>query len=521
MVAMKRVFSILVCFVLLPLAIKAQEQPRARIAGLESNVEYMSLLRDDASMRHRIDSLQRVADVMRHEFLNSNSNRKQYSTEILRLEGEIYALRGENSRTAQRINDIEQEWILANMANGTLPDSGANPTPKPLPDAPGVQYADLTRNKYFSQELSADDYAVLRRAQKRESDVAGMLKAYAACYDSLANVQHMYAVAENESSADSLMSLFLTRQGECNTISDSIATVWGFVFDNKTYLYDLLFDKQGRVDILDESEQKLQNMRRDIEQMHGMYASDAVVDYFFQKRYVVDYEITVAKAAGLSKAVDSLSTVRKSLDGLRYRFDKLNFKRRYFLDYEPLKFSSKYVYTSKNPVPECVVYENGEMFRIKLGEFSARQPVSKFKGLQPVAYLRTADGGWRYYAGGYPTVEALEKDLETVRRLGFRSADVAAWIDGAYANSREELEQLASRHFHIEISGADELSPEVKRIIEQNAPECEISRTGSGLFVVNNFKSKEAAELIARSIQSVDSSLHTTVGETGAGANAE
>lgn len=518
MVAMKRILSILVCWALFQPVATAQEQPKARIAGLESNPEYMSLLRDDVSMQQRMDSLQVVVDGMREKFVDNSGNRKKYSAEILRIEGEIYALRGEKSRLAKRINAIEQNWIMENMANGVAVEQTETSADTVMSQAAGVQYAELTRNAWFSNELSSEDYAVLRKAQKRESVVADLVDAYAACYDSLAMVRNEYAAADNEASADSLMSLFLTRQGRCNEISDSLASTWSYVFDNKTYLYDLLFDKQGRTDMLAQSEHNLFEMRRNIEKMEGLYASDAIVDYFFQKRYVVDYEIAVANAAGLQKAADSLAVVRKSIDGMRYRFDKLNFKRRYFLDYEPLKFSTKYVYNSKNPVPECTVYENGEIFRIKLGEFSARQPVSKFKGLEPVAYLRTPDGGWRYYAGGYRSVEELEKDLQTVKRLGFRSADVAAWIDGNYANSRAELEELMSKHFHIEITGAEELSPEVRRIIGQNAPDSEISRIGADVFVVNGFKSREAADLIARSVVSVDSSLKVTVGESGYGA---
>ena len=45
-----------------------------------------------------------------------------------------------------------------------------------------------------------------------------------------------------------------------------------------------------------------------------------------------------------------------------------------------------------------------------------------------------------------------------------------------------------------------------------------ISTTQKDVFVVNGFKSREAADLIARSVVSVDSSLKVTVGESGYGA---
>ena len=278
-------------------------------------------------------------------------------------------------------------------------------------------------------------------------------------------------------------------------------------------MYDLLFDKEGRHDMLQRAEGNIFKMRQNIERERGAYLSDALVNYVFQKRCVVDYEVDVATMLGLQVAVDSLARVRKSLDTLRYDYAPIEIKRRYFLNYVPLEFSTKYIYTSKNPMPECEVYENGEMYRIKLGEFAERQPLSKFRGLEPVAYLRSEDGGWIYYAGGYPTVEALERHLVTVKRLGFRSADVAAWIDGTYAGSRDEISVLKSKSYTIEITGVDALPESVRRVIAQMSEGHELSRVGTDTYLVTGFRSREAAELVVRGIESADSSLKVGVTE--------
>lgn len=296
-------------------------------------------------------------------------------------------------------------------------------------------------------------------------------------------------------------------------ITDSLAVTWSYIFDNKTYMYDLLFDKEGRYDMLQRAEANLFKMRQNIDREQGTYASDALVNYTFQKRCVVDYEIDVATTLGLHAATDSLTRVRAGLDTLRYDYMPVEIKRRYFLNYVPLEFSTKYIYTSKNPLPECEVYENGEMYRIKLGEYSERQPLSKFRGLEPVAYLRSEEGDWLYYAGGYPTVEALEKDLQTVKRLGFRYADVAAWIDGTYAGSREAVEALKSKSYTIEITGVDALPESVRRVIAQMSEGNELSRIGADTYLVTGFRSREAAELVVRGIVSADSSLRVGVAE--------
>jgi hypothetical protein len=164
-------------------------------------------------------------------------------------------------------------------------------------------------------------------------------------------------------------------------------------------------------------------------------------------------------------------------------------------------------------MPECVVYENGEMYRIKLGTYSSRQPLSKFRGLENVAYRITAEGKWIYYAGAYPSVEALENDLKTVKKLGHSSADVAAWIDGTYAGSRAEIEELKSKSYTIEITGVESLPEGVRRVIEQMSEGNELSRVGKNIYRVTGFRSREAADLVVRAILSADSSLKVGVTE--------
>lgn len=498
-------------FALGVVSLSAQEI-KPRVAGLENNQEYMSLLAKDARLQERSDSLSAAIFALRERFVEENDNRKELSAAILKLESESFAVQNERSRTIQRINGIEQDWLVVNMNN--------RPAPKAPVEEPEVavptdtrKYADLTRNAYFSTLLSSADYAALRKAQRYESSAAQLLVAFEECHRSLETLREEYLAVDNEGSADSLMTIFLSRRSECNMLVDSLASTWSFVFDNKTYMYDLLFDKEGRYDMLQRAEAKLFTMRQSIDRERGAYLSDVLVDYAFQKRCVVDYEIDVASVLGLHSAADSLSRVRKGLETLRYDYMPVEVKRRYFLDYCPVEFSTKYVYTSKNPLPECAVFENGEMYRIKLGEFSERQPLSKFRGLEPVSYLRSEDGKWLYYAGAYPSVEALEKHLQTVKKLGFRTADVAAWIDGTYAGSRADIEELKSKSYTIEISGVEALPEGVRRVIEQMSEGNELSRVGKSTYLVTGFRSREAAELVVRGITSADSSLKVGVAE--------
>ena len=494
----------------------AAQQPQARLAGLEHNAEYMSLLRDDAVLSHGLDSLANVVAGLRDKLADDDGKRNERTAEILKIESEIYTVRNNRARLAERINAIEQEWIMFNMSSARATESRHRQTDvetaaDALKDAP--RYADLVRNAWFAVSLSRNEYRTLVKAQSNERVAARLYADFVATYGRLKGLQSAYDAASTEAEADALMSAFTEAQAECTTISDSLAAVWSDTFDNKIYIYDLLLDKNERDDMLSKAERNMFEARRNISEAAGLYASDAIADYYYQKLCLTDYEIDIATVAELDKAADSLRAVRAASGRLPYKFGKVHLTRRYFLDYEPLRFSSDYIYTAKNPIPKCAVYEHGDIYRIKLGEFSAKQPVSKFRGLEPVSYSRAENGNWRYYAGGYASLEELEKPLQTVRRLGFRSADAVAWIDGAYADSRTEIAELKSKEFVIEISGTDVLSDDIRGVITRDAAEGALSRVGKGLFVVGGFRSRESAEMLAKNISAFDNSLSVKVVE--------
>lgn len=485
------------------------------MAGLERNEEYMSLVCEDAELVHRIDSLTTAVYNLRSLLFSNDESRKERSAELLALESDLFMLRGDRSRVVDKINSIEQEWLLANISSGNLQDEdGGEDLQKP--SEPRRQSADLIKNDYFSRSLSRNDYATLVRAQKDETTAARLLAGFARAHAELSAVRAQYDSVDAEAEADSLLPLLLSRQSACTTLSDSLNTVWSNTFDNKSYLYDLLFDKEGREDMLDKAEKNLFTMRQGVAKESGMYASDAVVSYCFGKRFIVDYEMDIARSAGLSSALDSLGRVRRALDTLRYDFEKIPLRKRIFIEYAPLVFSSRYVYNSNNPVPECPVYEYGTVYRIKLGEFATQQPASKFKGLEPVSYLRTAGGGWIYYGGCYRSLDELENALKTVKRLGFTKADVAAWSDGTYAGSRIEVEEMMAKKYAIEISGTDELSSQIREIIADDENNTGVARTGRGVFTVGGLTSRDSADALADAISAADSSVSVVVVEIDA-----
>ena len=107
----------------------------ARIAGLEGNGEYMSLLEEDARLQEREDSVGRAMETLRHRLRdNPDADRAKLAEEILGLENRIFELRSAKGRIVGRINAIEQEWVLANLNRG--PEEPAAPDAEPATETP-------------------------------------------------------------------------------------------------------------------------------------------------------------------------------------------------------------------------------------------------------------------------------------------------------------------------------------------------------------------------------------------------
>lgn len=216
-------------FAALPLA--AQQPPvEARIAGLEGNEEYMSLLREDAVLQSRVDSVVRAVEQVRLRLREHPDERQACSEEILRLESRIFDLRNAKGRLIDRINTIEQEWVLANLDN---PAASASERPAArVPDS--LKVRNLVYNPCFGEQLPKADYAALLRAQELELRAVDLVNRYFANYETAAQLAEAYAAAATESEAGEIYDRYEAIQRIDGTLSDSLAGVWNYIFDNKT-----------------------------------------------------------------------------------------------------------------------------------------------------------------------------------------------------------------------------------------------------------------------------------------------
>jgi len=483
----------------------------ARIAGLESNAEYMSSLREDALLLQREDSIERAVVSLRRELRDPAADRQRISQEILRLESRIFEVRTARGRLIDRINAIEQEWVLANLDAEPAPGSEtAEHAPAATPASSAIR--SLLDAPYLREQLPAEDYEALCEAQRLEQPAEEYAQRYFANYATLGELAAAYAAVATEAEAGELYGRYDTLQRANAVLADSLAGVWNYIFDNKSYACSYVLELLGRDDLLARGEERLDEARQQLASLRGETASDQVADYFLRRRVSLGYERSVAELLGLSVVRDSLEGVDARVAAVDWRLPKIELAERLFLDYDSVAFSATPKYTYKNPIPECRVYDRGTIYRILLGTFNTKRAAATFRGAYPLFYLVNDEGKWCYYCGGFATREEADAAQATLRKHGFVRPEVVVWEDGVLRNLSRDPEpaQAACR---LEISGTEALSDAVRELIRQQAEGCEISRVGARTFVVGTFDERPAAERLAESIRQAEESLEIKIVE--------
>ena len=477
-----------------------------RIAGLEGNEEYMSLLREDARLQFREDSVTRVIEESRRLLREEPETRAERSQQILALESEVFEIRSAKGRLIDRINTIEQDWILSNL--------GSEPTPESEQPALHVRSGRvryLVQSPYFREQLPQADYAALQQAQREEYAAAEDVQRYFENYRALADSVQAYEKVDNEQAATSLYEHCTVLQQLNRTLADSLSKRWNYIFDNKSYAYSYVLETLGREEALAREEELLAKATRRLAALKGRTESDEVVDYFLRKEVLLDYEVSVAEALGLDAARDSLRQAGVWLNGAEFQLPKIELRERYFLDYDSITFASTPRYTYKNPIPECPVYTNGTIYRILLGTFNTKRAVSTFRGAEPLFYLVNDEHKWCYYAGGFATREEAEAAQALLKEHGFLRPEVVVWVDGVYRNLARDPRPALS--YRVEIAGLPALSDPVKEAIAATAGGRELSRVGQQLFVVGLFDDRAEAQRVADAVAQADNALEIKVAE--------
>jgi hypothetical protein len=475
---MKKVRSYLLPALFVWCACSAGGQERVRIAGLESNDTYRELLTREKNLTHTLDSVSRAMSGVREAFRLDTTNRRGLSNLILQIEEEMFEIRNRQARLVGQINSIEQDWILESLAQGAVTEEDV----APLEDEAAV--ANLVYNSYFGRNLSEADYRDLVGAQQKETAIPPLVTEYRDNHHRLSELSAAYNLAVEASTADSIKRSFDSLVNVNADLDRQIALAWSLVFDNKSYLYNLLADKNNRTDLLEQYSAELVKVRDGQAIWSGRYASDAIATYVLQKLLITDYEIVLARELGIEPALDSLQKVRSALPLIANLElgEVAPIKERLFIDYQDITRHASSPYNSAHPIPEVKVYSRGVVYRVLLGDFSSEQQPSIFRNVAPLAVEKGSDGRYRYFAGGFPSDSTVRAAVEQMRRVGFKKPEPVVWMDGIYVNLAAPT-AAEGRFFRVEMSGVGELSDEVKTLIATLTDGVDILRAGENFVV--------------------------------------
>lgn len=495
--------------VVLCCSVFAAAQQRVRIAGLESNPQYRALTAEEARLAKMSDSISTSMDNVRRAFRTDTLNRAALTTAILRMEEEMFGLRNRMAGITGQINAIEQEWILKNLENETGPERFAQDS---VADD-GPQVRNLVYNTYFDRNLRPEDLAELREAQETETRIPELAEQFSENNQRLRLLKYAYDLALAESTADSIKNRFDSLARVNRSVDRNIHILWNSVFDNKSYAYNFLMDKNNRGDLLDRYTQDLDKLRSQQTEWTGIYASDEIVTYVLQKRLLTEYEIMLAQDLGYNAAADSLRRVYAALQHV----DKLEglgpvaLKKRLFLEYEEISLHTAAQYGARKPIPEVKIYPNGIIYRVLLGTYSAVQQPSAFRNVAPIAVQKGPDNKYRYFAGGFPNDSTANAAVEQMRKRGFKKPEAVVWMDGVYINLATG-KGLADAFYRVELSGVGELSAEVKEAIRTATGGKDIMR-GDGVFIVGPLDNAAEAVRLRTSLERRDPEMEIKITE--------
>jgi hypothetical protein len=204
----------------------------------------------------------------------------------------------------------------------------------------------------------------------------------------------------------------------------------------------------------------------------------------------------------LDEAADSIAMLQREPQEINYRLEPLHLERRLFIDFQPIAIGRTNFYKDTNPIPDLKVYERGTIYRILLGEFRNKQPMTLFKGVQPLYITRNEDGNYVYYAGGFATRREADDAQLFLKEKGFKAPEICRWQNGDVVNVTTAdndgeggvIIPVSGKRYMVKFS-METISDDVRVIIANEAPRQSVSKEADG-FVLGMFDNRDEVELL-------------------------
>lgn len=506
--------------------------------GLQNNKEYQQLLAESERLRMEEDSLRNLISETRanmHAYIDTLTTEpsrdfiNKYNSRIVELEEEIFNINTRQGVVASRINahelgameDFFKDLVFKRLDNSndnataegeeiaatteqqqstddatTAPDAieGVDDSSEHVAEKLSTRSSKLIDNEPFVKALSADDLRELHSAHESISQIDGLVQEYLKQYNALRELIAAYEDATEQQSADSIYEQIATQIGYLDTLNTEISDKWNYLLDTKYYAYGLVIETSRNKELLERLDSDINTMLQHCAENDNLYASNGVMRYALGHTAIIDFEIIMASEFGLTEAGDVLRALREAMVTPTYQLSPIDMpERRLFIDYQSITFGRTNYYNDANPLPQLKVYEQGTIYRILLGVFKSRQPMTLFKGVQPLYIDKDSEGMNHYYAGGFATLEEAEAAQRLLFDKGFKGPEICVWRDGKMVNltadddtpsDKRTIEAGATRYM-LRVADAD-MSDALREYLKEHHPSKVITLTNTG-YVIGSF----------------------------------
>ena len=197
------------------------------------------------------------------------------------------------------------------------------------------------------------------------------------------------------------------------------------------------------------------------------------------------------------------------LDASSYTFTRMNMGAPLHIDMmEPeKKFDYSFKVLEQGQFAEDNTIPSGIVYQIQIFSALNKASVKNLKGLSPVFERRNSGGRYIYRVGLFNAYNDVLSKLNAVKKVGFRSAFIVAYIDGeevsvSKARSAESKKKAVQKLYQVTVIPSDEMDQTLSDGIRQQSGGKDIARTeledGTLVYMIGPFTDKaKAEELVA------------------------
>ena len=163
-------------------------------------------------------------------------------------------------------------------------------------------------------------------------------------------------------------------------------------------------------------------------------------------------------------------------------------------------------FAEDNTIPAGIVYQ------IQIFSSINKTSVKGLKGLSPVFERKNAGGRYLYRVGLFNSYNDVLSKLNTVKKVGFRSAFIVAYIDGkevsvSKARASESKAKQEQKFYQVIVVPSGDLDPALSDGMRQQADGKDIARSetpdGRAAYIIGPFGDRTKAESLASFVQAM------------------